>query len=153
MPFDSLEYVVRPYTTPNAHGQIIIPSTPRGTHARATLTWDGQMTIPTRTEVSDGVNFEVVCCQESLSEVSRKSKPERIYQNGDVNSSNWADIERPTSLRLKKKENNTCGDDWDQISGVAQEVNSVLAEWEADMNSGTTARPKNCSTSWQFKNE
>jgi hypothetical protein len=104
MPLDALEYVVRPYTTPDAHGRIIIPSSPRGTREKATLTWGGgALTPPARKEVSDGVNFEVVCCKENLKENSRKSDKKRIFQNGDESSANWVDVATPDSLRLKKR--------------------------------------------------
>jgi hypothetical protein len=152
MPFDAaLEYIVRPYTSPNAHGQIIIPSAPRGSHERATLTWSGAADVPSPQEVSDGVNFEVVCCQEGLNESSRKSETKRITQQD--NEGNWVDVERPYYMQLKKKESNTCGDDWNQISWVAQEIDSALAEFSQAIHSGTAARPKSCSTAWTFKNQ
>jgi hypothetical protein len=156
MPFDALEYVVRPYTTPNAHGSIIIPSTPRGTRERATLTWgkDSAITTPTPVEVSDAVNFEVVCCKEGLNELDRKSDSERVYQNGDVNSSNWVDLERPKKMRLKKKEKNSCfGPGLSETSDVAQSINESNAMWEYALNSGVTRTHTNCSVSWAFKNE
>jgi hypothetical protein len=156
MPFDALEYVVRPYTTPNAHGSIIIPSTPRGTRERATLTWgkDSAITIPTPVEVSDGVNFDVVCCKEALNELDRESDPERVYQNGDVNSFNWVDVLRPKSLRLKKKEKNSCfGPGLSETSDVAQQINDTNSQWEYALNSGTASTQTNCSVSWGFKNK
>jgi hypothetical protein len=151
MPFDAaLEYLVRPYTTPNAHGQIIIPSAPRGSHERATLTWSGAAEVPSPVESSDGVNFEVVCCQEGLNELSRESEIERITQQ--TNPDNWVDVARAASLKLKKKGTNSCGDDWNQISWVAQEISSDLAIYDANLHSGTAARPENCSVGWKFKN-
>jgi hypothetical protein len=150
MPFDSLEYVVRPYVTPNAHGQIIIPSAPRGSHERATLTWSGAAEVPAPQEISDGVNFEVVCCQEGLNESSRENTIERIAQQ--TNPDNWVDVARAASLKLKKKESNKCGDDWSQISWVAQEIDAELAVYSADIHSGTASGTQNCSVGWTFKN-
>jgi hypothetical protein len=155
MPLDALEYVVRPYTTPNAHGSIIIPSTPRGTQERATLTWgkDSAITVPTPKEVSDGVNFEVVCCQEQLNELDRKSDQKRVFQRGDEDSENWVDVERPKSLRLKKKEKNKCfGPGLTDTSDVAQQINAVNADFEYALNSGVTSTHMRCSVNWTFKN-
>jgi hypothetical protein len=155
---DSLEYVVRPFTTPNAHGQIIIPATPRGSRERATLTWGATsaITIPEPVEVegdAEGVNFEVVCCKEQLNELDRESDQERVFQNGDVGSSNWVDVLRPRSVRLKKKEKNSClGTSLIETSDVTQQVNDVLGMYESAFNSGTTKKPSNCSVSWGFKN-
>jgi hypothetical protein len=153
---DGLEYVVRPYQTPNAHGSIIIPSTPRGSRERATLTWgkDASITMPTPVEVNEGVNFEVVCCQENLNELDRESDTERVYQNGDQTSFNWVDVLRPKSLRLKKKEKNNCfGPTLSETSDVAQQVNDVLGEFEGALNSGATKTSTTCSVSWGFKNQ
>ena len=98
----------------------------------------------------------MVCCKENLDELDRKSKTKRIFQNGDESSENWVDVERPESLRLRKKDQNKCGDDWNLISGVAQEVSAALDEFAAAIHEGTTAiggDPKNCAVKWNFKNE
>jgi hypothetical protein len=144
----SIEYFVRPFQTANAQGAIIIPSRPIGTRQRATLTWGAKATMPPRT----GISFDVLCCKEDLNENTRKSEQKRITNPQD--SSMYVDVERPTSLTLKKKSKSTCGDDWDQISGVAQAVDSTLAAFAADVHSGTVAsKDSNCNVSWTFKNE
>jgi hypothetical protein len=145
---DALEYVVRPYTAPSPHGGTVIPSTPRGSRQKATLTWGVPTTMP---EVS-GMNFNVVCCKDTLTEQNRESDTVRVYQNNDKNSPNWTDWERPNTLNLDKKESNTCGDNWDDISGVAQQVNADLAQWDSLMQQVTGA-PTNCGQSWHFKNQ
>jgi hypothetical protein len=148
---DSLEYVVRPYQTPSAHGAIIIPSTPTGTRERATLTWGAEATMPEREE-PDGIGFQLVCCTETLNENSRETETKRIEQEG--NPDNWVDVDRPTKLKLKKKDANKCGDVWDQISGVEQQVNSVLSMFNDAIHSGTAGKKdKNCNVSWNFKNQ
>lgn len=154
MPLDSLEYVVRPYQTRAANGAVIIPSTPSGSRERATLTWGAKATMPARKE-AEGIAFEVVCCQEGLEENSRKSETKRIYGGDGSEENNWVDVERPMSLKLKKKGKNGCGDDWDQISGVAQEVDAALAQFAGDIHSGTASvgGGENCSVGWKFKNE
>jgi hypothetical protein len=152
---DGLEYIVRPFTTPGPHGTTIIPSTPSGSRERATLTWGAAADMPARSEIA-GVNFEVVCCKESLSENDRKTEKIRVFQtleDGTISDTNWIDYERPISMRLKKAEENKCGDDWDQISGVAQSINTSLDQFSDDIHSGTVSKSAgNCATSWSFKN-
>jgi hypothetical protein len=151
---DGLEYVVRPFTTPGPHGTVIIPSTPSGSRGRATLKWQATGEDTTRTEVSDGVDFEVVCCKENLTEKSRESDQKRIYQNGNTSSPNWVDVQRPRHFKLKKKNQNKCGDDWDTFSGVGQEIADVLGGFEEDLHSGTVkSKDETCSVTWTFENK
>jgi hypothetical protein len=150
MPDGSLEYLVRPYVTPNAQGAIIIPSAPRGSREKATLTWGQPTTIP---PIQTGENFQVVCCKDGLTEEKRKNEPLRVYQGGDKNSPNYIDWERPLQMDLKKKESNTCGDNQDDISNVAQEVHADLAMWESIMHSGTLSGSSNCAAQWNFKSK
>jgi hypothetical protein len=156
MPFDALEYVVRPNTTPDAHGHIIIPSTPRGTQERATLTWGAtsKITVPSPVEVSDGVNFEVVCCQEGLTEQTRVS--EEVTIRDPEGSTSYVTVQRPKTVSLKKKDKAKClsGPSLEDISDVAQAVNQDLAQWDQWMKEGTTGGgSKNCSVKWTLKNE
>jgi hypothetical protein len=145
----SLEYVVRPYTSPDPFGRILIPSVPVGTTQRATLTWGAKATMPT---VNTGVDFTVACCKEDLKEDDRDSETNRIFQNGDKSSPNWVDVERPKKVRLQRHEANTCGDNWEQISGVAAQVSEALGGFAQDVLSGTAARPQSCQTQWEFAN-
>jgi hypothetical protein len=150
---DSLEYVVRPYQTPGAHGSLIIPSRPTATRERATMTWGAPGTMPEVTEVdSEGIGFEVVCCNEQLNERDRTSETKRIFQRGDTSSENWVDVQRPKTLRLKKRDKNTCIGN-SGISFAAIEVSAALAEFSSAIHSGTASpRAKHCSVEWKFKN-
>jgi hypothetical protein len=143
----ALEYVVRPYQSPNANGTIIIPSTPSGSREQATLKWGTQCTIP---EVS-GENFQVVCCKDQLTELDRNSERIRVYQNGDPTSDNWVDLMRAKTMDLKKNEKNSCGDNWDDISGVAQQIDSILSGFASYFNQVTGNPDKNCAELWTFK--
>jgi hypothetical protein len=150
---DSLEYVVRPWQTPNAHGSIIIPSTPRGSRERATLSWghDASITMPTPVEVNEGVNFETVCCTENLNETHRETEDIQIYDSSG--GTTYITVERPKSLRLKKKDKNNCfGPGLSETSDVAQGINASNAMWEAALNSGTTKTHTTCSVGWNFTN-
>ena len=123
----SLEYVVRPYTSPNVHGQIIIPSSPGSTRGRATITWGAKATnIP----VVDP-SITVTCCNQNTVEHDRESTRHRIYQNDDKTSPNWVDVDRPLKLHMKKREKNSCdAAGWDDVSGVAAAIDETLGEWD-----------------------
>jgi hypothetical protein len=147
VPLDALEYVVRPYTAPDAHGRIIIPSTPAGSRQRATLVWSASATP---SPAVNAVNFNVVCCKDALEEQTRESDEVTIpIQDG----ASEIVVSRPNSMKLSKKESNTCGDNWDQISNVAQEVNADLAGWQSLMNQVTGTSDKNCGQTWKFHNQ
>jgi hypothetical protein len=146
---DALEYVVRPYQSPNAHGAIIVPSTPTGGHQKAFRQWGAKATLP---EVQ-GVNFNTACCKDELKEQDRTSERIRVYQNGDTSSDNWVDLERAKTMNHTKKDNNTCGDNWDDISGVANQIDNILADFAAFFNQQTGNQPKNCTETWSFKNQ
>jgi hypothetical protein len=147
MPLDSLEYVVRPYQTPGPHGTILIPSTPKNTRERATLTWGAKTEMP----VPDtGVN--VTCCSEGLKEKTRSAKRIRVYQNDDENSPNWVDVERPETMSLNKKEKNDCISDWEQISGVAQAISGTFDQDLIQMGDPSESDGGTCGVNWTFKN-
>jgi len=150
---DGLEYVVRPYQSPNAHGAIIIPSTPSASRERATLTWGAKATMPTPTS---GISFNVVCCQEQLDEQTRETEQVQVPITVSDVQDGYYTVERPKTLSLKKKEKNNCGDDWDQLSTTAQEINADLAAFAANFHSGTTSVGGNggtCNTKWNLKNK
>ena len=145
----SLEYVVRPYQSPDAHGAIIIPSTPSGSRQAATLKWGAQCTVP---DITGGMSFQVVCCKDQLGEQKRENyPPQRMYQNNDPTSANWVDYAPTKTMELTKKEKNSCGDNWDDISGVAQAIDSDLAGWQSLMDQVTGTSDKNCAQAWSFK--
>jgi hypothetical protein len=130
---DGIEHFVRPFTSPNAHGAIIIPSTPSGSRQRATLTWGAKATMPT---VDNGISFSVVCCDEQLTEQDgRENYPvKRLYHNNDPTSDQWIDWLPPKIVPLKKKEQKTCGDNWDQLNDVGLEINERLADYAARLH-------------------
>jgi hypothetical protein len=145
---DALEYVVRPYTAPDAHGRIIIPSTPtRREHA--TLTWGATGTMPQPT----GINFQVVCCKDALDEMERQSDDVDIPIQDAGDGTSHVTVSRPNSMTLSKKETNTCGDNWDQFSGVGQEVNSIISDFQSLMDETTGTSAKNCGETWKFHNQ
>jgi hypothetical protein len=146
---DALEYAVRPYQSPDAHGAIIIPSTPTGSREKATLTWGAKATMP---EVS-GINLTTACCTNNLTEHDRQSDKIRIYQDDDPSSSNWVDVERAKTMNLDSKEKNNCGDNWDDISAVAQGIDTELAAYADYFTAIQGQQPTNCGQTWNFKNQ
>src|SRR4029077_8926412 len=144
----SLEYIVRPYQSPNSHGAIIIPSTPTGAREKATLTWGATATMP----IPD-TGISVECCSEKLDEQSRTSKKIRVFQNNDPSSTNWVDVERPETMKLKKKDKNDCISDWEQVSQLAAEIRAELDQDKIDFGSPTDPATGNCGTTWTFKNK
>jgi hypothetical protein len=142
----SLEYAVRPYQSPNNRNSLLIPSAPSLNQDLATISWGAEATLP---PVNQGIGFQVVCCKEQLDEKDRDSSTVQIPIQEDAN---YVEVSRPNSLSLQKHENNNCGDDWDQFSGVGAEITSALNEFAADVHSGTVAKTGNCDVKWKFNN-
>jgi hypothetical protein len=144
-----LEYLVRPYQSPRG-GAILIPSTPAAPTEKATLTWGAKMTLPT----VKGMGVNVACCKENSTEKQRNSAIIRVSNPED--DSQYVDVARPVTVGLNKKEHATCNDGWDQFSDVGMQITDALAEFAADINSGTTAgndQPSQCTQSWNLNTD
>jgi hypothetical protein len=148
---DSIEYIVRPHQTPNIYGSIIIPSTPSPGRERATIMWGGAGTMPEIKDTNENVNFDTVCCQEHLDELDRTSERTKVFND----AGDWIEVERPTTLRLKKKDQNHClSGPAVENSGILQAVSDALDEFADQIHQGTTATGGgNCSVGWKFKNK
>jgi hypothetical protein len=96
-----LEYIVRPFQQPNAHGTIIISSNPKETEERAIITWGGEATLPDTQFITTG--FQIATCKEDSIELRRDSSTTRIYGN---DPENWIDVNRADKLYLDKQEEN-----------------------------------------------
>jgi hypothetical protein len=92
-----LEYIVRPFQAPNAHGTIVIPSTPKESPEKAILTWGGESTLP-EAEFTD-VGFKFASCKEDNVELNRDAERVRITGN---DPENYIDVLRSKKLYLKK---------------------------------------------------
>jgi len=129
---DSLEYFVRPFQSPSAHGRRVIASTPKGTRERATLTWGGKGDAVTDVKSRGGVN--VVCCNEQVTETQRETETVNIASAWDPRS--YITVRRALSIDFKKEETQSCfGEGWDQLSGVASGVKAAFASLAADIKS------------------
>jgi hypothetical protein len=138
MPF---EYFVRPFQTPDSNGRVIIPSTPSG-HERATLTWGAKTSsLPAPERTGTNVN----CCGEELDEGERDGE---VHKISSVESPGLFVLEhRPTQVKLRKKHEDKCAADWNQMSGVASAVESAFSSLEADIEAqGAGADVDHCKT-------
>lgn len=134
MPF---EYVVRPFQTPDAHGRVIVPSTPSFSTERATLTWGSQhaatATLPT--PKSMGVNIQ--CCNEIINENTRTGDTVKIAASNEP--ANYIMVHRATEVRLKKKDTNKC-DDWlSNNSYVASGVEQAFSDMSSSIHASDSA--------------
>jgi hypothetical protein len=90
-----LEYVVRPFQSPGAHGAIIIPSTPSGSRERATITWTAESTLPD----AKFTGIAVTSKKEDGIETGRDSEMVRIIGN---DPDNFIDVVRANKLYIDK---------------------------------------------------
>lgn len=97
-----LEYIVRPFQAPNAHGTIIIPSTPTPSTETAILTWGGEATLPEVQYIETGFNTKQG--REDFTEKQRDAETVRIMgQDPDDNSPSYIDVSRGNKLYLDKE--------------------------------------------------
>jgi hypothetical protein len=92
-----LEYIVRPFQAPNAHGTIVIPSTPKESTETAILTWGGESTLPDVQYTEVGFNTKKN--REDFTELNRDAETVRITGN---DPENWIDVARSKKLYLDK---------------------------------------------------
>ena len=87
-----LEYIVRPFQAPNAHGTIIIPSTPTPSTETAILTWGGEATLPEVQFIETGFNTRKG--REDFDEKNRDAEVVRITGEdpGDGGPTRWAAV-------------------------------------------------------------
>ena len=142
MPF---EHAVRPFQTPDSFGRAIIPAVPSA-RARATLTWGAKTTVSDVVPQRTGINVE--CCKDNRQQyesdtVIHNSFINQVWGPGTPGPSQphgqWgAEIFhlRSANVRLRKKEEDTCSSDLDQISGVASGIKEAFADLKADIEAG-----------------
>jgi hypothetical protein len=103
-----LEYIVRPFQAPNAHGTIIISSNPKETEERAIITWGGEATLPDTQFITTG--FQMATCKEDSKELKRDAEPVRIYGQDPGDGPSYIDVMRSNKLYLDKREERWRGD-------------------------------------------
>lgn len=142
----SIEYIVRPYQTPNSHGSIRIPATPLGTFQRATLTWGAQGTMPAA-KAPEQQGIAVNCCSDNVNELSRQSDTIRVTGN---DPDNWVDVARARQLKIKTDNKDACAKDWNaQIDADHPWINGTdLMSFDPAGGGGG-----NCGGTWNFKNQ
>jgi hypothetical protein len=121
----TLEYMVRPWQARDSQGRVIIPSTPVGTHERATIQWGATGSLPVAQNL--GPANSVGCCGEKQDELSRKTEDVTITDS--ANPDNYIVVGRATQLSLSKNDHNGCASNWDQFSGIGMEITDALAQF------------------------
>lgn len=152
-----LEYIVRPFQS--RPGGAFIPSTPRDTREKATLTWGAKANIPNDTVGGTGLN--VNCCYEQYREAHRDNKVVKVSGSyldsrgmvGPIGASYEMNsyIARSTRVVLQKDKQKTCsGDDWLQMSGAASAVEEAFADLAADLHVGSIDDAGPCKVIWSL---
>ena len=97
-----LEYIVRPYQSPDSLGVTVIPATPKSTRERAHLTWGGKGTMPSVRFT--GEDFNTVTNKKTIvnTEKNRDSDTIRITQEGKPE--NYVDVLRARQIYLNRDE-------------------------------------------------
>jgi len=127
-----LEYTVRPFQSPAPHGSGRIPSTPRDTREKATLTWGAKSTVSGDIKGRGGIN--VVCCREEAGEIDREMEPRQV--NSGIDPRHYFQVSRATKIKFSKTDSNDCIKGWEQMSGVAAAVEDWMAEFTDDLHAG-----------------
>lgn len=95
-----LEYIVRPFQAPNAHGTVIIPSTPKESTETAILTWGGEATLPEVQFIEVGFNTRKG--REDFTEQNRDYEVVRIEGSDPGDGPSYIDVARSKKLYLDK---------------------------------------------------
>src|SRR6476646_10850912 len=95
-----LEYIVRPFQAPNAHGTIIISSNPKETDERAIITWGGEATLPAVQYIETGFNTKKG--REDFNEKKRDADTVRITGEDPGDGPSYIDVRRSNKLYLDK---------------------------------------------------
>jgi hypothetical protein len=149
----NLEYVIRPYQTPDVYGRIVIPTSETRAD-RATLTWGATSSgtpYVAKTKDTTGMTYQFDCCNEGLQEKSRSNHTIRITGS---DGESYVDVERPYQMTLKKKTKTQCDGPLDQMSLVNQGINSVLNDFQDAFDQVAsefaTTDETDCQAQWKF---
>jgi len=138
-----LEYVVRPYQSPNAQGRIIIPSTPSRTAERAVLKWGAQSTLPQ----PNITGVTLPCCQEQSDEKDRQGETVRIFGN---DPENYVDVFRANKLSLKKQTKQECTESALGSDSFVNDFADLYPDFRADFQSSIF--DQQCDQTWNLNN-
>jgi len=149
---DGFEYIVRPWQSPNAHGQTIIPAMPsRGSRQSAHLTWGGKRTMPeAKLTQLDFSTQKRKPKDEKLTEKDRDSDIVRIEQEGKPE--NYVDVARARKVTLALQREEAPLDELGQKQYIASGLDPRLLQYEADL----VRDPETTLTAraiWEFKNQ
>jgi len=135
----SLEYIVRPYQTPDSRGRVIVPSSRIGLPQQAHLTWGAQGTMPP----AQIVGIQIACCNEDQNELSRETSNQRIMGS---DGESYVDVARVEKMKLQKQTTGNGCDDAFNILGFS------AAAMAAPSGVGTGTSPDNCNINLTLHN-
>lgn len=146
-----LEYAIRPFTSPNAQGRIIIPATPGSTTQRARITWGAKSTNVPTPEVSN--DFQVICCSEQLHELERTVEIVRIEGPPPDDGPSYVDVARSNTVKLRKQmKNNQCDSPLDTYLGAEFGLDDS-GDTSIDLGFAGTEKPgEKCGAIWHLSN-
>jgi hypothetical protein len=144
-----LEYAVRPFTTPNSQGKIIIPSTPGATTARATITWGATGLIPN----AQPQGFNVQCCNYKVEEIERQGEIAQIPIKQEDIDQGHTSVFRSNTLKHKQTQSNKCDSPLDQMLGLEFGLDdsgdtSIDLGWAGTPDKDDEA----CGVTWKLNN-
>jgi hypothetical protein len=146
-----LEYAVRPFTTPNSHGKIVIPSTPGATNQRATITWGSKATnVPVPEQTGD---FNVVCCTEHLNEIQREVDIVQIPIQDPEGANPHVTVARSKKVILRTPlHSNPCDSPLDQALGAEYGLDDT-GDVTINLGFAGTVKPQEkCGAIWELNN-
>lgn len=146
-----LEYAVRPFTSPNSLGKIIIPATPGSTTQRARITWGAKSTNVPTPEVSN--DFQVICCSEQLHELERTVEVVDIPIELTSEDSGKVTVARSKTVKLRKHmNNNKCDSPLDTYLGAEFGLDDS-GDTSIDLGfAGTEKAGEKCGAIWNLNN-
>jgi hypothetical protein len=146
-----LEYAVRPFTSPNAQGRIIIPATPGATTQRARITWGAKSTNVPTPQVSD--DFQVICCSDQLHELERTVDVVEIPIVQTDDSTGKVTVARSKTVKLRKEmKNNQCDSPLDTYLGAEFGLDDS-GDTSIDLGFSGTEKPgEKCGAIWNLNN-
>jgi hypothetical protein len=151
MPDNHLEYLVRPYQSPDSLGNTVIPSTPKGTRERAHLTWGGKGTMP---EVRfTGVDFNTVKKKKQVvnTEKDRESDIIRIEQPGKPE--NYVDVARARKVKLDRDETETTPQTLADVQYAASGIDPRLDGYTFKPPPSSNPTKSTGPATWNMKNQ
>lgn len=99
-----LEYIVRPFASPQVQSTTLIPSSPATTTEKAHLSWGADGTIPDPV----GIAVKTVCKKSNENEITRDWEDVKLFSQDDPE--NFITVRRATTMTFHKVSHDQCAD-------------------------------------------